>query len=148
KPAQAVPERRERTERQRPEPARNAPPRAAAKASTPAAAKAPVAAAQQSSSGAAPTVSPARWQARLLAHLERRKRYPGAARARGSEGTASVRFSIDASGNVLGASLARSSGVPELDQEVVAMVRRASPVPAPPPGVSRTITVPVRFSLR
>jgi periplasmic protein TonB len=28
------------------------------------------------------------------------------------------------------------------------MVRRASPVPAPPPGVNRTIMVPVRFNLR
>jgi protein TonB len=59
-----------------------------------------------------------------------------------------VRFTIDERGNVLSASLARSSGFAELDQEVVALVRRASPVPAPPPGANRSITAPVRFSTR
>lgn len=94
------------------------------------------------------SVSPAKWRSRLMAHLERRKKYPSAARSRGEQGTAYVRFSIDANGNVLSASLARSSGFPELDSEVVALVRRASPVPAPPPGENRTITAPVRFTVR
>lgn len=94
------------------------------------------------------SVSPAQWQSRLMAHLERRKQYPAGARSRGETGTVYVRFSIDDSGNVRSASLARSSGVPELDAEVLSLVRRASPVPAPPAGVSRTITAPVRFSVR
>ena len=110
--------------------------------------RAPQAAAAQSSRGASASLSPERWQSRLLSHLERRKRYPASARRARKQGTAYVRFSIDANGNVASVSLARSSGVAELDQEVVAMVRRASPVPAPPPGVNRTIMVPVRFSLR
>jgi protein TonB len=93
-------------------------------------------------------VSPARWQARLASHLERRKRYPSAARRQGQQGTAQVRFTIDGSGNVQSVSLVRSSGVALLDEEVVALVRRASPVPAPPPGVNRTIVVPIRFSVR
>jgi len=105
-------------------------------------------AARQSSSGRASSVSPARWQSRLLAHLERRKRYPSGARARGEQGIAYVRFSIDAAGNVLSVRLARSSGHPELDREVLSLVRRASPVPAPPLGVNRNITAPVRFSRR
>jgi periplasmic protein TonB len=83
-----------------------------------------------------------------MAHLERRKRYPAEARRAGRQGTAQVRFSIDANGNVQSVSLTSSSGVAELDAEVVALVRRASPVPAPPPGVSRTIVVPIRFSMR
>lgn len=93
-------------------------------------------------------VSPARWQSRLLAHLERHKRYPSGARNRREQGTAQLRFSIDASGRVTGASIVRSSGFPELDQAVMDMVRRASPVPAPPPGVPNTFTVPVRFNVR
>ena len=92
--------------------------------------------------------TPARWQARVASHLERRKRYPSAARKQGQQGTAQVRFTIDGSGNVQSVSLVRSSGVPLLDEEVVALVRRASPVPAPPPGVNRTIVVPIRFSMR
>lgn len=94
------------------------------------------------------SVSPAKWQSRLMAHLERRKRYPSGARQRGEQGTAYVRFRIDDAGNVLSASLARSSGFPELDNEVVEMVRRASPFPAPPTGVNKTITAPVRFTVR
>jgi protein TonB len=102
-------------------------------------------AAAQTASGVS-SMSPANWQSLLMAHLEHRKRYPSDARARGDRGTVYVRFSIDSSGNVLSASLVRSSGFSELDQEVVSLVHRASPVPAPPPGTNRTITVPVRFS--
>lgn len=94
------------------------------------------------------SVSPAKWQSRLMAHLERRKRYPSGARSRREEGTAYVRFRIDDAGNVLSASLARSSGFPELDNAVVDLVRRASPVPAPPLGVNKIITAPVRFTVR
>ncbi|PZQ46836.1 MAG: energy transducer TonB [Rhodovulum sulfidophilum] len=104
--------------------------------------------AAQSAAGAGSSATNPKWQARLMAHLERRKRYPAAARRRGDEGVATVRFSIDASGNVQSVRLLRSSGIPELDQEVVAMVQRASPVPAPPPGTKLDIAVPVRFNLR
>lgn len=110
--------------------------------------EAPRAAAQQNSSGSSSSVSPARWQARVASHLERRKRYPSTARKQGQQGTAQVRFTIDGSGNVQSVALVRSSGVALLDEEVVALVRRASPVPAPPPGVNRTIVVPIRFSMR
>ncbi|WP_245304242.1 TonB family protein, partial [Hoeflea olei] len=92
--------------------------------------------------------SPARWQSRLMTHLERRKRYPSGARGRREQGTVQIRFTIDERGNVLSASLARSSGFPELDAEVLSLVRRASPVPAPPPGVNRTIIAPVEFSIK
>ena len=106
-------------------------------------------AARQSASGLfASSVSPARWQSRLMAHLERRKRYPAGAKSRREEGVVYVRFRIDETGKVLSASLARSSGFPELDSEVLSLVQRASPVPAPPPDVNRTITAPVKFSRR
>lgn len=105
-------------------------------------------AAAVSSSGAGRSVSPAKWQSRLMSHLERRKRYPSEARSNREEGTVYVRFRIDDAGNVLSVSLSRSSGSAALDNAVVAMVRNASPVPAPPPGVNKTITAPVRFNLR
>jgi protein TonB len=106
------------------------------------------AASRSANGSSAPSVSPARWQSRLMAHLERRKRYPADARARREEGTAYVRFRIDDSGNVLSVALSRSSGSSALDQEVLAMVQRASPVPAPPAGVNKTIVAPVLFSIR
>ncbi|MDH4412560.1 MAG: energy transducer TonB [Rhizobium sp.] len=105
-------------------------------------------AASATASGAGRSVSPAKWQSRLMSHLERRKRYPSAARSNREEGTVYVRFRIDDSGNVLSVSLSRSSGYPALDNAVLDMVRAASPVPAPPVGVNKTITAPVRFNLR
>ncbi|MFN3721241.1 MAG: energy transducer TonB [Rhizobium rhizophilum] len=105
-------------------------------------------AASATANGSGRSVSPARWQSRLMSHLERRKRYPSAARSNREEGTVYVRFRIDDSGNVLSVSLSRSSGSQTLDSAVLDMVRAASPVPAPPEGVNKTITAPVRFNLR
>ena len=84
----------------------------------------------------------------VAAHLARYKQYPADARTRGDRGTAAVTFSIGGGGGVTSANLARSSGIASIDQEVVAMVRRASPFPAPPGGRPQSFTVPVNFSLR
>lgn len=106
-------------------------------------------AATRSSAGSATSsVSPARWQSKVQAHLARRKGQLAKSRDKGTQGTVLVRFSIDTGGNVLSVSLSRSSGFPALDQDVLAMVRAASPVPAPPPDVSRTLTVPFQFTSR
>ncbi|BCP52134.1 biopolymer transporter TonB [Kaistia sp. 32K] len=105
-------------------------------------------AARQSMTGLfSASMSPARWQSRLMAHLERRKRYPAGARSRGETGIVTVHFTVDDGGNVLSVALARSSGFPDLDEEVLSLVKRASPVPPPPPGANKTITAPVRFKL-
>lgn len=107
---------------------------------------APVVAAPKTSVSSPGREANAKWQARLSAHLERRKRYPASVRNRRIESVALVNFSIDGAGQVKSASLAQSSGVPDLDAEAVAMVLRASPVPAPPTAEVRNITVPVRFN--
>ncbi|MBS3651525.1 TonB family protein [Pseudaminobacter sp. 19-2017] len=99
----------------------------------------------------APAVSPARWQSKLVSYLNRHKRYPRAARSRREEGTAQLAFTIDASGRVLSARITRSSGSAEIDGEVLAMIRRASPLPAPPAEIARSrmdLSVPISFSLR
>ena len=83
----------------------------------------------------------------VAAHLARYKQYPADARSRGDRGTAAVTFSIGGGGGVTSVGLARSSGVASIDQEVVAMVRRASPFPAPPGGRAQSFTVPVSFHL-
>ncbi|WP_374374411.1 energy transducer TonB [Dongia sp.] len=99
-------------------------------------------AAPLSNAGIVSAEAVATWQSQLQAHLERHKRnVKGAGR-----GIASVSFSLDGNGNVLTARLAKSSGIDSLDEEAVAMVERASPVPPPPPGMKRNITVPVRFT--
>lgn len=83
----------------------------------------------------------------VAAHLARFKQYPADARSSGKTGTAAVTFTVGGNGGVASVSLARSSGVPSIDQEVVAMVRRASPFPPPPGGRPQSFTVPVGFRL-
>jgi len=85
------------------------------------------------------------WKSQVMAQLERNKRYPAAAQIRGNQGVAYVRFSLNASGHVTSAVLAKSSGFAELDREVVALAYRASPLPAPPDKKPLTLTAPVAF---
>ncbi|MCX8995574.1 energy transducer TonB [Rhizobiaceae bacterium BDR2-2] len=106
------------------------------------------ASARSSTGASSSSVSPARWQSRVQAHLARRKNQLVKTRDKSTQGTVYVRFNIDTSGNVLSVALSRSSGHPSLDQEVLALVQRASPVPAPPPDVSRTLTIPFEFTTR
>jgi protein TonB len=83
----------------------------------------------------------------VSAHLRRYQQYPPDARSRGDQGTATVSFSLDGGGRVTASRLARGSGIGSIDSEVQAMVRRASPFPAPPPDAPRTFTVPISFRL-
>jgi protein TonB len=84
----------------------------------------------------------------VAAHLARYKQFPADARGRGDEGDPAVTFTVDGGGRVTSVRLARSAGIASLDQEVQAMIRRASPFPAPPAGHAMTFTVPVSFQLR
>ncbi|MBO9489686.1 energy transducer TonB [Endozoicomonas sp. G2_1] len=91
------------------------------------------------------------WQSILLAHLERRKRYPSQAKMRGQQGSPWVKFTLDRQGKVLSVELHKSSGFNALDREVVALVKRAQPLPIPPkdsPDSALTIAVPVAFYIR
>jgi protein TonB len=59
-------------------------------------------------------------------------------------------FGMDRDGRVLRYYLVRSSGYPELDDEVLTMIERASPLPAIPPEIREQIVhlvVPIRFRL-
>jgi periplasmic protein TonB len=92
-----------------------------------------------------------RWESELVAHIERFKRYPAEARARGDQGLARVAFSIDRDGWVRATRIVQSSGSPDLDREALAMLTRAQPVPRPPsrvPSSELSFTVPVRFNIR
>lgn len=130
---------------QPPRPAQASPPQQASEAPTASAVPvpAPAPAATQPPSSAAPG-----WRNELAGRLQRAKHYPDVARAREEQGTATVRFTIDRSGHVLSASLVRGSGSQSLDEEAVALVRRADPLPPVPAelaGSTLTLTVPVVF---
>jgi periplasmic protein TonB len=76
----------------------------------------------------------------VRAHLSRYQQSLGS-----SQGTAIVSFTLGGNGAVGGVRLARASGVAAIDQEVQAMVRRASPFPPPPAGAMRSFTIPISF---
>lgn len=109
---------------------------------------------------AAPKVGPASkviadtlptWRARLETALERSKRYPGAALARGHQGVVHVTFVIDRAGALVASRITHSSGHPLLDGEALALLARAQPFPSPPQdlrGDRISIAVPIRFNLR
>jgi protein TonB len=91
------------------------------------------------------------WKIQVAALLERNKRYPADAHARREQGVVRLFFSLDRKGMVVDTRVATSSGSPALDQEAIALVRRAQPFPAPPPelgGQHVDLTVPIRFNLR
>ncbi len=91
------------------------------------------------------------WQSRLLGHLEGFRRYPTRALRQRHEGVTYLRFSVDRRGGVDAVRLERSSGSDLLDAEALEVVRRAQPVPAPPPEIEGDpveVVVPVQFRLR
>ena len=114
-------------------------------------AKAAAKAAAPKSSDGAPrsSVSPSRWNASLAAWIRRHTRYPSAAKSRRAEGTPNVTFIVDASGRVVSARLARSSGDADLDRAALSALQGAT-VPTPPAelGGRVTRTAPFVFSLR
>ncbi|MBD7921180.1 energy transducer TonB [Xanthomonas bonasiae] len=125
----------------------------AAQASAPpsvAAAPASRYAATQSLSGAAQQRR-ATWQAQVLGHLQRYKRYPRPAQRRRQEGVVQVQFAVDRRGHASAIRIVQGSGHDALDSETLATVQRASPLPAPPPEIEGDpvqVVVPVDFFLR
>jgi periplasmic protein TonB len=100
--------------------------------------------------GGAPRVEPS-WQSSLVHQLQRAKRYPSEAQARGEQGIVVLSLSLDRNGHVLARKVTRSSGFVDLDKEVLAMIARAEPLPPFPESMPQPrldVTVPIRFSLR
>jgi periplasmic protein TonB len=62
-----------------------------------------------------------------------------------------LRFAMDRQGRVTSSQINKSSDFELLDDEVLALIQRAQPLPAPPPEVPGAVVdlvVPVAFSLR
>jgi TonB family protein len=86
------------------------------------------------------------WQKQLVAHLNRNKRYPADAAHRNVEIV--LNFTLDRLGNVLSATIKKTSGEPSFDGAALEMMRRANPVPKPPPLIADeglNFTLPVVF---
>jgi periplasmic protein TonB len=84
---------------------------------------------------------------KLRTHLEKRKVNPRTRQV----GTAVVRFTVDASGQLLTREIAKSSGNKQLDEAAIASVEKAAPFPAMPEEVNKeplVVSVPFRFTVR
>ncbi len=100
--------------------------------------------------GGAPHVEPS-WQTSLVRQLQRFKRYPAGSHARNEQGVVVLSFTLDRAGHVLAHSITKSSGYADLDNEVMAMILRAEPLPPFPASMPQPrldLTVPIRFSVR
>ncbi len=89
------------------------------------------------------------WQRELLAHFDKHKKYPSDR----SQKAAQILLSLvlDRMGRVLSVGIVESSGDEAFDEAARSMVKRANPVPAPPPLVADeglSFTLPVVFRLR
>ena len=111
----------------------------------------PVTVAPSPGSAAAAARTKAAWEKSLVSHLNRFKRYPDAARAHRSQGDVAVQFTVDRTGSVIASRIVRSSGSSALDEEALAVLRRANPLPAPPGHINGTtidLTLPIQFRIR
>ncbi|WP_083490706.1 TonB family protein [Stenotrophomonas humi] len=90
------------------------------------------------------------WEGRVMAKLERHRRYPNAARARREQGIAHVRVSLARDGALLALALEQSSGSTLLDQAALDTFRRAAPLPAVPDErrAPLELSFPVEFFMR
>lgn len=89
--------------------------------------------------------------AMVSAHLNRRKVYPAEARQARQQGVVTVRFTVDRSGNVSGASIKRSSGHEVLDRATLDLLGRVAPLPRMPASMQKdsvTLSLPIDYSLR
>ena len=90
------------------------------------------------------------WQRSVVCVLQHFKQYPASAQGRNEQGVVLLSFSLDRNGHVLEHGIARSSGYADLDNEVMAMIMRAEPLPPFPTSMPQPrvdLTMPIRFSL-
>ena len=90
------------------------------------------------------------WQSLLLGRLKQYRRYPRQAERSHQQGVVWLRFAVDRRGRVADSKIQQVSGHRLLDQEALATLRRASPLPPPPPdlpGDPVMVQLPVRFLL-
>jgi protein TonB len=91
------------------------------------------------------------WQAAIGARLKECIRYPQEAIARRQRGKGVLAFTLDADGRVVSSAILKGSGSAILDREILDLVGRCQPFPAPPDGLderARSLHVPVNYDLQ
>jgi len=88
------------------------------------------------------------WESRVIARLEQKKRYPGAAMRQRQQDVIYVHLVVDRSGRVLESRIVKSQHFRALDDAVMDLIKRATPLPPLPDaiaGSSYGFTVPVDY---
>ncbi|MDE5913890.1 MAG: energy transducer TonB, partial [Campylobacter jejuni] len=93
------------------------------------------------------------YQALLMAHLTKFKKYPQEAIMQKQEGVVRIRVSIDENGNVLSKELKKSCLYAVLNDEVLSLFKRASPLPKPPKemlknGNKISFVMPIDYNIK
>ncbi|WP_296615368.1 energy transducer TonB [Sphingomonas sp.] len=91
-----------------------------------------------------------RWEGEVLARLQRKQRYPAEALRLGKSDVVMIRITIDRHGKLLLAELVKSQGIKPLDDEAMALAKRAQPYPEPPSSVvgdAIQLLVPVDYEI-
>lgn len=87
--------------------------------------------------GGASAGAEARYARTLNSHIQRHKRYPEAAARQRITGVTRLAITIDRAGRLSAVRVAGGSGHSILDQEALAVARRAAPYPPPPEGIGK-----------
>ncbi|EGA8623868.1 energy transducer TonB [Campylobacter jejuni] len=93
------------------------------------------------------------YQALLMAHLTKFKKYPQEAIMQKQEGVVRIRVSIDESGNVLSKELKKSCPYAALNDEALSLFKRTSPLPKPPKemlknGDKISFVMPIDYNIK
>ncbi|EAH8543246.1 energy transducer TonB [Campylobacter coli] len=93
------------------------------------------------------------YQALLMAHLTKFKKYPQEAIVQKQEGVVRIRVSIDESGNILSKELKKSCPYAALNDEALSLFKRASPLPKPPKemlknGDKISFVMPIDYNIK
>ncbi|HJE94709.1 energy transducer TonB family protein [Campylobacter coli] len=93
------------------------------------------------------------YQALLMAHLAKFKKYPQEAIMQKQEGVVRIRVIIDESGNVLSKELKKSCPYAVLNDEVLSLFKRASPLPKPPKEILKdgekiSFVMPIDYNIK
>ena len=90
------------------------------------------------------------WQKEVSKKIAKKQSYPRAALRKELQGKAKVEINVDRDGNIVAHSLQSSTGHEVLDREVPKLMKRASPLPAPPADATDsqlTMVVPLAWVL-
>lgn len=106
-----------------------------------------VAAASLAIAGFSPLLAQsADWQRAVTRLVASKQTYPRAAQMRGDEGTAKVKVTVGAGGEILSVELLQKTGSTVLDREAVELPRKIGRFPAPPGG-GASIVLPMTWKM-